>query len=566
VGSPLYAANHPPLPNLELLVRNLDLDTARCKRVMRQYLEDQPDAFLKNAVRLLLKQPENHGTRYILGLLAERGLLLRVLCMPGFTGEQALAMARAAIAAAPAAEAVLARGFAELLEEAGTADDLENVTRLMEILVEVCDGARIFPSMVRLLRHPNPHLRSKAVLVLGRHSRSTQWVRHRLDDTDPRIRANALEALWNVDTPEAHELLHGLIHDANNRVAGNALLGLYRLGQTSAIAEIFAMAEHESPIFRATAAWVMGETGDPRFMESLAGLLTEPDATVRKRAFAALGQVRMAAAKAGQGAPYRLAARVAESSPALVRVLLAVTGANAYAAPEVLPTQILVTEGARQVVAYRIMERPLPETISAAFLLPAHGERAPWREAALACLPWKRPSDLWACQFYAPAEGAGPVEELSLRSGREQIQTEFARTPDGSEPGLWELLLGTLSIEGHHFPGRRHIMIFQDGPRGAPVEPLITAVAGAQAMLHVISAEPDPAMEEVCRRTGGVFSVLEDSGQAAEAAVQAYLHQFARYEISWQPLEGDLRQIKIRLHGTSACGETGLAVPPGWGI
>lgn len=562
MGSPLYTANHPPPPNLELLVRNLDVDTARCKRVMRQYLEDQPDAFLKNAVRLLLKQPENHGTRYILGLLAERGLLLRVLCMPGFTSEQALAMARAAIGAAPAADRVLARGFADLIEEPGAAGDLDNVTRLMEILIEVCDSARIFPSLVRLLRHPNPHLRSKAVLVLGRHSRSTQWVRHRLDDADPRIRANALEALWNVDTPQAQELLLGLIHDDNNRVAGNALLGLYRLGQPVAITEIFAMAEHESPIFRATAAWAMGETGDPRFMEALAGLLRESDAMVRKRAFAALGQVRTAAAKSGSAA-CRLAARCVEASPALVRVVLAVTGQNAYAAPSVLPTQILVTDGSRHVVAYRVTERALPETISVAFLLPAQRERARWRDAALACLPWKRSSDLWACQFYAPAAGIGTQKELNLRSGRAQIEAELAGAPDGSEPGLGELLLGMLNIDANHFPGRRHIVIFQEEPaRGAPVDSLIPAVAGAQATLHVISGAPDAGMEELCRKTGGIFSVLEDPTQAGEAAVQAYVHQFARYEIAWQPLESGLRQVKIRVHGASACGETGALVPP----
>src|SRR5205085_1468063 len=111
--------------------------------------------------------------------------------------------------------------------------NVEQHARLMEILAAISDGARIFPSLVRLLRHPNPHIRSKAVLMIGRGNRSPKWVRQRLADTDSRIRANAAEALWGVNNDEAREILQSLVHDSNNRVAGNAILGLYRLGDCS---------------------------------------------------------------------------------------------------------------------------------------------------------------------------------------------------------------------------------------------------------------------------------------------------------------------------------------------
>jgi HEAT repeat protein len=48
-------------------------------------------------------------------------------------------------------------------------------------------------------------------------------------------------------------------------VVGNALLALYRLGDEDSITKLVAMGSHESPEFRATAAWVMGETGDTVF-------------------------------------------------------------------------------------------------------------------------------------------------------------------------------------------------------------------------------------------------------------------------------------------------------------
>ena len=96
------------------------------------------------------------------------------------------------------------------------------------------DPSRMMASMLRLLRHPNPYLRSKAVKVVGRGSKSPKWVRQRLADPDPRIRANAIESLWSVDNAEARSLLHfAAAEDGHNRVVANALLGLYYLGECS---------------------------------------------------------------------------------------------------------------------------------------------------------------------------------------------------------------------------------------------------------------------------------------------------------------------------------------------
>ena len=97
----------------------------------------------------------------------------------------------------------------------------------MEILGEISDRILILPSLMRLLRNANPHLRSKAALMIGRGSRSLTWAKRRLTDSDTRVRANAVEALWGMDTPEARELLDAASRDGNNRVAGNAWLGLY---------------------------------------------------------------------------------------------------------------------------------------------------------------------------------------------------------------------------------------------------------------------------------------------------------------------------------------------------
>ena len=96
--------------------------------------------------------------------------------------------------------------------------------------------------------------------------------------------ASAVEALWGVDTAEAKTVLRAAARDANNRVAGNALFALYGIGDTWAISELFKMAASDSPQVRSTAAWAMGETGDPRFSETLGRLMSESNVVGRRRA------------------------------------------------------------------------------------------------------------------------------------------------------------------------------------------------------------------------------------------------------------------------------------------
>jgi hypothetical protein len=197
----------PLRPNLDTLVRNLERDTVRCKRLIRQLLEEDGTAFLRGALAILKQQADSPGAHFLVALLTESGLLLSVLADAGLSIETALEIARAAMVHDPLADVALARALVHALAEPGEPVNAEQAARIMEILGEISGGGRIFPSLVRLLRHSNANLRSKAVLIIGRGNHSTRWVRHRLDDTDPRIRANALEGLWGVKTDEARLLL-----------------------------------------------------------------------------------------------------------------------------------------------------------------------------------------------------------------------------------------------------------------------------------------------------------------------------------------------------------------------
>jgi hypothetical protein len=553
-------AAYPLRPNLDVLVRNLDRDTVRCKRLIRQFLGEDQAAFLRGTMAILKRQEDSPGVQFLIALLVESGLLLQALVDPGLSKESALEVARAAMVHDAMTDVALARAMAQNLAEPGAPLNHDQMGRIMEILEEISDGARIFPSLVRLLRHSNPNVRSKAVLMIGRGSRSARWVRHRLADTDPRIRANALEGLWGVKTDEARQLLQSLVHDPNNRVAGNAILGLYRLGDSSVIPDLMNLARHESAMFRATAAWVMGESGDPRFTEVLAGLMRDPNAILRKRAFSALGNIRAAMGKLGQ-TPCRMAAQFVdgEGQKGTRRLSLAVASQGKGLAPDILPTQILLSEDGQMVTGYRVTERVLPETNSVVFILPLPRDGLQsWSATALECLSWKRPSDLWACSYYtaAPTEMA-MTEEASPRflTNPEAIAAEFGRTPQrAGSSDVWHAIWQ--AVDAGTILGKRQLIVFSDGKTtsGAGGE-LIAAVAAARAGVQVITSGPDRRLEDFCRKVNGV---LWDKS----LVVDAYVNLLAKYEIVYQPPIPDGQTLKIRLHAPEVRGELTLPIPP----
>lgn len=547
----------PLQPRLDTLVRNLDRDSVRCKRLIRRMLDEDRAAFLKSALQVLKGDMDSSGAHYLVALILGNGMLVAALCDSELGKDKAVALARAASRIDPNIDVFLARTLADRVAAPECSAGFEADALLMEILGVISDGTRIFASLVRLLRHSSPQIRSKAVLLIGRGNRSPRWLRQRLSDNDPRIRANAAEALWGVDSEDARDLLQSLVRDSNNRVAGNAVLGLYRLGEASVIPELMAMARHESALFRATAAWVMGETGDPRFVEAVAALLREPHPVIRKRAFAALASLRAAAAQAARGPRWRLSARLLDVEPgkALRRVLLGIAGAGGSSAPSLLPTQIFLSEGGEPVLKYRVVQRGLPETIPVILVLPRAGGRI-----GAACIPWKRPSDLWACLFYGrelPRRPIPPDPLLRFQSRPDWIAAELENQPPANEClDIWRTLIRAVDPENGGVGGKRHVIVFTDAQDlPVPGEPVRAAVAAGQAFVQIVSTAPDSRIEEFCRQINGRFQVGWTDG-----AVDASVALLGRYEIMYQPVNPDPRCLKIRVHGPGMCAETTLSI------
>jgi hypothetical protein len=508
------------------LVRDFDRDAVVSRKRITEFLQYEPESFYRNAIEILKTDVESNAAKYLVALLVYGKLLFRALCEPTLDRERAAELARHAQSGDSTMDVKLARELAD----AGTADSHLGpgmAERLLGIIDGISDGKRILPSLLRMLPTDNPYVRSKVVLMIGRSGRSLAWIEKRLEEADTRVRANAIEAIWGIDTAGARELLQEATRESNNRVVGNALVGLYRLGEISPLAELIRMAGHDNATFRRTAAWAMGETGDPRFSEILGRMIADGSATVRRSAFAAVRRIRAATAQVSQTEEWRVAVAAGQQDPQTGerRLSVAVIATDGRGNPTVQPVQFLLSEDGQFVWSYRVEEKESPGPLTVLFLFPDQG--------ALRDVKWKRSKDRWSAIPYSLTDSAGAGFWTAL--GR-------------------AVLPGTTSARGE----RRVIVLAAGEVGGQADDTLIAAVQASRTSIQVVSCVANPALQEFCGRIGGRLVQVKDSSAIEEAVSLAYLNLLARYEIRYQPVSADAFSLKVRVHTPSGWGETSV--------
>jgi hypothetical protein len=543
-------------------VESFDRDAAAGKIRMRELLEHDPKWFQQGVVRVVKSSPaSSRGMEFVVSLLLANNLLRPTLCDPGLNLEEAASLARTALQMDPMMDVAMAK---RLADDTALGEPVPNAGRLMDILGLISNGNRITSSLMRLWRSSDPLMRSKAVLLIGRSSRSTQWAQSRLAETDPRIRASAVEALWGLDTAEAKAVLRAAARDANNRVAGNALYALYSIGDTLAISELFKMAASDSPQVRSTAAWAMGETGDPRFSETLGRLMSESSVVVRRRAFLELKRLK-AAAKARQGREWRVAGRLLPGSGSTRQLGFEACPVDGSAAPRLLPTQFILSEDGRPVTQYQVEACAPPETLVVTFLFPHAADSAtpPWIQGAVGCLNWKRPADLWDTTFYLPANGVaqgtpspsqftadGQAAAAALQEAREQTVCL----------AFWDAVRNSAQAANAPERGARHLIVYnQSAPEPqAGVAEIVAAAVASKTSVQVISLTPCPPLEELCRGTEGSFRLAKSELELSRQVEKAYLALLSRFLVSYTPASSGVRVLNVRVFDATGWGETAI--------
>lgn len=570
---------------LTALVHHFDRDAAGNGRLIRQLLQQDGQSFLGAATEILRNGSDTRGAQFLISLLAESDLFLPALCQLALTLKQALSLARAAIQAGVMADVVLAKYLAERAESIGDAECPPEIQRMMEILIQISDGARIFPFLIKLAKHANTHLQSKAVLMIGLMNRNVKWVQKRLTEPDPRVRANAVESLWGIDTDEVRQLLRSTARDTDNRAAGNAVIGLYRLGDCSAIPELVRMAEHESRRFRTTAVWIMGETRDPRFTKTLARMVGEPNAEIRTRAFAALSKIRAATAEARQAGELRVVGRFHPNRRAGWSELhVDISRKNGSEQISILPTQLILAEDGQEVVTYTVEERPAPPAMAITLIIPRSGDPAsnPLQKGALKALAWKRPVDFWAVALYIPTAApelhikfAGQkIDIAEPESSSESISPPFTGNPEVSRQALqrfppktdcsnlWTTIRRSVNQQGP--PRERgHLLVYSQSESGTSADyaELVTAALASRTSIHVISLRPNLTLEGLAQKTYGTFHQVASEDEAALQFEQLCLVLLARYTVRYQSVCPEAKELQIVVLAPSGYGEETSLIP-----
>jgi len=552
---------------LAALVRDFDRDAITNRKHITEFLQFEPEGFYLTAVEILKKDMDSRAAQYLVALLVHGNLLFRALCDPALDRERATELARQAHRGDPAVDVKLARALADA-DGTDSSVAIGMGERLLEIIDAISDGKRILPSLMRMLRNENPYLRSKVVLMIGRSGRSISWIEKRLQETDTRVRANAIEAMWGIESDQARDLLQWAMKDTNNRVVGNALVGLYRLGEVSPLAEIIKMAAHDSPAFRRTAAWVMGETGDPRFSEVLGRMIADGNADVRKSVFAAVRRVRAAAAEVSQTVEWPVGVAAGAKNPRTGdrRISVAVVTEDGRVNPKILPAQFLVSEDGQPIWSYRVAEKMAPGPMTVLFLFPRKLDKTGWDQRTLRCLKWKRSTDLWSSLPYS-----GEVDNMSASSSdldlpsfignSSRVARVFQEAPKRSDcTGFWTAVRRAVLPGDAPVRGRRHmIVVATDEVGGKADDALIAAVKTSQTSIQMVSSSPNLVLQEFCGRIGGSFLSVKDNSAIEEAVSLSYLSLLARYEIRYQA-GPDATSLKVRVHTPAGWGEATVGV------
>lgn len=131
--------------------------------------------------------------------------------------------------------------------------------RMLELLPRIASPERLLPLLDRVMPSSNTRIRSKAWKLYAAASADLGWALNQVDDSDARVAANVVEALWRATpTEQLHEIFRQAARQNRNRVAGNGLVGLFGFDDPQAPEIVKQLAKHDNADMRATAAWVIG--------------------------------------------------------------------------------------------------------------------------------------------------------------------------------------------------------------------------------------------------------------------------------------------------------------------
>ncbi len=176
---------------------------------------------------------------------------------------------------------------AQLAEYKG-AVSLGQMERTLRIYRAAGNQEVLLPWLRELTLHGDQHVRSKAAKVLCEMRPNVAAIERQMKSEDPRVRANALEALWLSDEPGAVAVFRAALSDTAHRVLVNALIGLHRFHVEGALDKLIALGQSSVPMMRQAAVWGMQFLADLKAVPMLRDLTKDPSPEIAAKAVHAL--------------------------------------------------------------------------------------------------------------------------------------------------------------------------------------------------------------------------------------------------------------------------------------
>jgi len=559
---------------LAKLVESFTVNPMVSGKVMRQLLEQDSRQFLQDSLPLLQAAPDVPGFYHLLALLQSHDLILKNICDPGmFTTQQAIALAKRLARIEPHFEIKLAKALLAPKARATKREIERNAQspagrRLLEIIAAISEGTQSL-LVAQLLEHPDAHVRSKAALLVGKSNKNANWTQQRLLETDGRVRANVLEALWGAESDECRGIFWSALADRDNRVVGNAILGLHRLGDPATIGLILEMTGRPEPDFQKTAVWVMGESGDLRFLPWLEDVLASPSAALRTHAFHALMKLKKKRA--------RLAALPALGVQFLPRwdardgwteVHLSVVREGYLALVGLKPTQFVLWENGHQIIDFNATGFAEALPLLAGFALPhlvgAMEKQAAYRQAFASCLRLKRNEDAWMMLKYSWNNSEAPSlqpanSELLIDAEAVEEFAGSSKTHAKPAGNLWQAAAILVRAPA---PNKcaRHVVLMDDGSAAVPspdvIEKLGNQAKAASVAIDAISSR-EGVFEQLCRQNRGRCFHCPNEESLSKVLNDLYGCLIANYQLRYRTSGGrdaEPAELKVQVSAEAGLG------------
>lgn len=515
---------------LDILLDRLERqDSPAAKKILEMRVAMDPKAFSSQVQNVLLHRPPSYAVRFVAGLLSFEDIVQMLLDLHRQSRERALTVAAKLQRSDPRFDTLFLKRYAD--KDSVLWSDVELLVAL-DILDAVSERDRLVLGVSKFLRHANPKIRAQAAKFLARRRPYLGLITDLEREADPIVRAGLIEGLYERKEEFVPGLFRRHVKDLDHKVAGSALFGLYRIGDPGSIQLIDEMAKDSRPEFRDTSAWIMGQTGDPRFSSSLSGQLSDSNELVRKQALRGLCEMKKSLASARAQSPLHVVItryRLQEDRQVLSATVF--TSKAGRPVKSIGGTRFVLKAGGTYIREYGVEEHDCQAVINAGLILsePPKGEesvRDEFDEGVERCLTLQRSRDTLA--------DARLTHETHLRcyaSDARSSHSILTRALEGIDFGLPNLQL----------------IVVGAAPQTRVIDRLIEIGANVGATIHVIAVSSEWRTAELRKKVldnDGSFRMI-DPCDVAQACFEMYSALQHQYRITWEKSPGNL-DLEVR--------------------